>query len=103
MKKLLLWTSAFGLAVVIGIGVAVVTFEPALAYSCYGQCPIPGLHATISGDPCTCPNGSHGYVVTKWCGYYSQGGAHCSPYSTFCSACPPYGDKGPWPYYDPGE
>ncbi|NMC44025.1 MAG: hypothetical protein GYA46_08910 [candidate division Zixibacteria bacterium] len=102
MKRCLLWSSVFGLAVVIGVGAAVVTYEPAVAFSCeIYNCATYAPHSTISDDPCTCPSGATGVVGTRWCGY-DAGGGHCGFWYNFCTACPPRGEKGPWPYYDPG-
>lgn len=101
MKKPFVWLSAFGLAFAFGLAAVVIFSDPGFAYYCGYECDTNWFHSTVSGEHCQCPNGVTGHVVTKWWGY--KNGVHCCPVLVYCSACPPVGEKGPWPYYDPGE
>ncbi len=94
MKKVLWGASVFGLAVVLGVGVAILSPSPGFAYYCGDQCAVQSFHYTF-GESCTC-SGRTGVYVTKWWGYDSVGG-DCCIVRTFCSACPPSGEGKLWP------
>ena len=96
MKRIGLVAASIAVALLLGMGLAILSPGTASALWCYEY----NAGINITNVPCVC-NGLQGVVIEKWQGYNSDG-SYCG-YWTYCSVCPPKGSGKYIPYQYPDE